>query len=140
MSRLIKRMSIWSLDLPRASAVALVALVAAVSGRGVAAQIAWLDTRQIEPFLIQATFPLAEYDALFAELPELQREISRTLGVPPARIPIDIYLFADAEQYRSYTERNFPKVPYRPALFIWDGGTPARLHIPQAGFGRRFTP
>ncbi len=125
MRRLINRMSFCWPDLSRASAVALVALVAAVSGRGVAAQIAWLDSRQIEPFLIQATFPLAEYDGLFAELPELQREISRTLGVPPAHIPIDIYLFADVEQYRSYTQRHFPKVPYRPALFIWDGGTPA---------------
>jgi hypothetical protein len=107
------------------SAIALAVFVAAVSGRSVAAQIAWLDTRQVEPFVIQATFPLAEYDRLFLELPELQREISRTLGVPPARTPIDIFLFADAEQYRSYTARHFPKVPYRPALFIWDGGSPA---------------
>jgi hypothetical protein len=108
-----------------AAAITLAVIVTAVSGSGVAAQIAWLDSRQIQPFVIQATFPLAEYDGLFLELPELQREISRTLGVPPARTPIDIFLFANAEQYREYTERHFPKVPYRPALFIWDGGSPA---------------
>jgi hypothetical protein len=89
------------------------------------AQIAWLDSRRIEPFVIQATFPLAEYDQLFHELPELQREISRTLGIPPARAPIEIFLFSSANEYRSYLEKHFPKVPYRPALFIWDGGTPA---------------
>jgi hypothetical protein len=121
----IDRIRYWRQYLARASAIALAVFAAATSGRGVAAQITWLDTRQIEPFVIQATFPLAEYDGLFLELPELQQEISRTLGVPPARTPINIFLFADAEQYRSYTERHFPKVPYRPALFIWDGGSPA---------------
>jgi hypothetical protein len=61
---------------------------------------------------------------LFRELPELQRELSRTLGVPPARNPIYVYLFASEDQYREYIGRNFPKVPYRPALFIWEGGAP----------------
>jgi hypothetical protein len=106
-------------------AVALAVVAAAGSGRGVAAQVPWVDTRRIEPFFIQATFPLSQYDALFLELPELQREISRTLGVPAARTPIEVFLFANAEQYKSYTQRHFPKVPYRPALFILDGGSPA---------------
>jgi hypothetical protein len=85
---------------------------------------AWIDARQIGPFTIHATFPLAEYDQLFLELPELQRELSRILGLPPARKPIGIFLFASIEQYQSFLRQQFPKVPYRPALFVLDGGLP----------------
>jgi hypothetical protein len=102
----------------------LVIMLAAVSRCAKSAEPAWVDTRQIGPFTIQATFPLAAYDRLFQELPELQRELSRTLGVPAARTPIYVYLFSDADQYRTYQERHFPRVPYRPALFIWEGASP----------------
>ena len=105
--------------------IAWVTLVATVSPCAVADQPVWIDGRQIGPFTIQATFRLAEYDALFLELPELQREISRTLGVPPARKPIYVYLFADEGQYRAYQAHHFPKVPYRPALFVSEGGLPS---------------
>jgi hypothetical protein len=84
----------------------------------------WVDSRQVGVFTIQAAFPLSEYERLFQELPELQSELSHTLAVPPARNPIYVYLFASEEQYKTYVEHYFPKVPYRPALFIWEGGTP----------------
>jgi hypothetical protein len=86
--------------------------------------VQWIDTRQVGPFVFQATFPLKPYEKLFAELPELQREISRILGISPARDPIYVYLFSDAEQYRAYIERHYPQVPFRPALFILEGGSP----------------
>ena len=89
-----------------------------------AADEAWVDTRQIGPFIIQATFSLTPYERLFAELPELQRELMRTLGIAPARDLIYVYLFSDADQYRAYQERHFPRVPYRPALYVLDGGSP----------------
>jgi hypothetical protein len=85
---------------------------------------AWIDARQVGPFVIQATFPLAPYDSMFAELPELQRELTRTLAIPPANAPIYVYLFANDDEYRAYQQRHFPRVPYRPALFILDGGSP----------------
>ena len=107
----------------RAACVPVI-LLAAAARCAFGAEPVWIDARQIGPFAIQATFPLAEYDRLFLELPELQRELSRTLGLVPARRPIYVYLFADAEQYRAYQQRRFPKVPYRPALFIWEGGAP----------------
>jgi hypothetical protein len=88
-----------------------------------AADAAWVDARQVGPFTIQATFSLKPYEHLFAELPELQRELTRTLGIPPAKQPISVYLFSDADDYRAYTERHFPKVPYRPALFVLEGGS-----------------
>jgi hypothetical protein len=84
----------------------------------------WTDTRQVGPFVFQSTFPLASCEPLFAELPELQRELTRTLGLPPAKEPIYVYLFSDADQYRAYKDEHFPTVPYRPALFILEGGSP----------------
>ena len=86
--------------------------------------VKWTDTRQVGPFQIQSTFPLAKYDKLFTELPDLQREITRTLGVPATSSPINVFLFSDEEQYRAYVQRNFPQVPYRPALFVIQSGAP----------------
>lgn len=86
--------------------------------------VKWTDTRQVGPFQIQSTFSLAKYEKLFNELPDLQRELTRTLGVPPTTTPVYVYLFTDEAQYRSYIERHFPQVPYRPALFVLEGGSP----------------
>jgi hypothetical protein len=85
------------------------------------AEQTWTDTRAIGPFLCQSTFPLHECDPILVELPELQRELTRTLGLPPAREPIGICLFADAAEHRAYLERHFGNVPYRRALFIKEG-------------------
>ncbi|MCI0492864.1 MAG: hypothetical protein L0Z07_08000 [Planctomycetes bacterium] len=82
----------------------------------------WVDTRQVGPFVCQATFPLGEYEVLFAELPELQRELTRTLGLPPARRPIDIKLFADETEHRAFLKQHYAHVPYRRALFVKEGG------------------
>lgn len=107
-----------------AVAIAMAASLSSFVPRAIAVDRFWIDTRQVGVFTIQATFPLSKYDRLFQELPELQRELSRTLAIPPARNPIHVYLFSSAEQYKTYTQRHFPKVPYRPALFIWEGGAP----------------
>ncbi|MEX0642394.1 MAG: hypothetical protein WD468_06820 [Pirellulales bacterium] len=93
---------------------------------------AWVDTRSVGPFVCQATFPLAECDPLLVELPELQRELTRTLGVPAARNPIGIYLFSNAAQHQAYIEQHFPNVPYRRALFVKEGdqaGVYAYRHV-----------
>ena len=87
-------------------------------------QPGWIDSRQIGPFIIQATFDLKPYEKLFAELPELQRELSRTLGVATAKGPIYVSLFDSDEQYRKFTQQHFPKVPYRSALFVLENGSP----------------
>jgi len=86
--------------------------------------VAWTDSRQVGPFIIQATFPLAQYEKLFHELPDLERELIRTLGISAAKQPIYVFLFSDVEQYREFTQKQFPKVPYRSALFVVDGGVP----------------
>jgi hypothetical protein len=82
---------------------------------------AWVDSREIGPFVCQASFPLAEYAPLLADLPELQRELARTLGIRPTRQFVDIYLFGDAAEHRAYIEQHFPHVPYRRALFVKEG-------------------
>jgi hypothetical protein len=86
--------------------------------------VQWTEARTIGPFEIQANFPLAKYDALFKELPDLQREITRTLGVRPATSPIHVYIFSNEDDYRAYAQRHFPKVPYRSALFVLQNGLP----------------
>jgi hypothetical protein len=58
-------------------------------------------------------------------LPDLEREIDRTLGLPPAHEPIYVYLFADATSHRQYLHQHFPNVPYRRALFVKEGGLAA---------------
>ena len=82
----------------------------------------WVDTRQSGPFICQATFPLKEYEPLLAELQQLQPELIRTLGITPAAEPMYIYLFSDETSHRAYLKEHYPNVPYRPALFVKEGG------------------
>ncbi|HEY4235539.1 MAG TPA: hypothetical protein VGM76_19055 [Lacipirellulaceae bacterium] len=96
-----------------------------VGGPSAVAAEPWVDARQVGPFICQATFPLHEYDPLLAKLPDLEREIDRTLGLPPAHEPIYIYLFSDAQSHRQYLHQHFPDVPYRRALFVKEGGLAA---------------
>ncbi len=103
---------------------ALAAPLASVLATGDGFQPGWIDSRQIGPFFIQATFDLKPYEKLFAELPELQRELTRTLGIAPAKGPISVSLFDNDEQYRTFTKQHFPKVPYRSALFVIENGSP----------------
>jgi hypothetical protein len=82
----------------------------------------WVDARQVGPFVFEGTFPLKDIEYVFEQLPALEREMVRTLGVEPARQPVTIYLFANAEEHRAYLEMHHPKVPYRRALYIKSGG------------------
>jgi hypothetical protein len=87
-----------------------------------AAEPNWLDSRNVGPFVVQATFSLEPHQRLLNELPELQRELSRTLGIPAATQPITLCLFAEAEEHKRYLAEHFPQVPYRRALFIKSDG------------------
>jgi hypothetical protein len=102
------------------AALAMCSFVADSRSKARAAE-AWIDTRSVGPFICQATFSLADCEPLLVELPELQRELTRTLGIRAPRQPIYIYLFADAPQHQTYIEQHFPLVPYRRALYIKEG-------------------
>jgi hypothetical protein len=82
----------------------------------------WIDRRQSGPFRYHADFRLADCEALVEELFQLQAELVRTLGVAPAKEPIDVYLFRGKQEYQNFLRRHFPHVPYRQALFIKSQG------------------
>jgi hypothetical protein len=105
-------------------ACAVASLLTTVSASDTGFHPGRMDSREIGPFVIQATFSLKPYEKLFAELPELQRELTRTLGVPPAKGPIYVFLFDSDDQYRKFTQQHFPKVPYRSALFVLENSSP----------------
>ena len=118
------RFKIGQFNLILATAVALIGWSASARTFDEGVQPSWTDSRQIGPFIIQATFDLKPYERLFAELPELQRELSRTLGIAAAKGPIYVSLFESKDQYQKFTQQHFPKVPYRSALFVIDNGLP----------------
>jgi hypothetical protein len=119
-------MKVRILTMPRLSAKLFVAAYAAIICLGLSTAVAvepkWIDTRQIGPFVCRATFPLDDYERLLANLPELQRELTRTLGLPVARQPIHVYLFGKADEHQQYLASHFPQVPYRQALFTQSDG------------------
>ena len=82
----------------------------------------WVDTRQVGPFVCQATFSLDELEPFFAELETLDSDLIRTLGIEAANQPIYIYLFSNAQTHREYLAKHYPNVPYRRALFVEQGG------------------
>jgi hypothetical protein len=82
----------------------------------------WTDVRAAGPFVCRADFPLLSHEALFDDLAELQEDLVRVLGVPPAEESIEIYLFRRESGYRRYLDTLFPDVPYRRALYIKRGG------------------
>jgi hypothetical protein len=97
-------------------------ILVALWGESSQAADPWVDTRQIGPFICQATFPLKECESVFAELEGLEAELVRTLGIEPAREPIYIYLFSSEKSHRAYFRKHFPDVPWRRALFVREGG------------------
>jgi hypothetical protein len=86
---------------------------------------AWVDRRTDGPFQTAAAFPLGDFNAVFSELGRLERELQRTLGLPSAEGPIDVYLFADERSHRQFMSEAFPRVPYRRALFVQRDGRSA---------------
>jgi hypothetical protein len=89
--------------------------------RGAAGAEPWVDTRQVGPFVCQATFALDELAPFFAELETLDRDLMRTLGIEPASQPIYIYLFSNLSSHREYVTKHYPDIPYRRALFVQEG-------------------
>lgn len=107
--------------LRRATAVAAIVLLAA--GGSVAlprhsAADGWVDVKVSGPFVCRAEFALAGTEGLLKELTQLQAELVRCLGIPPAREQIELYLFRNEDTYRRYIELYLPEVPYRRALYV----------------------
>jgi hypothetical protein len=103
-----------------AAAGAVVACSAGGAARG-AADV-WADRRNYGPFQCVAAFPLAPLDGFFHELSRLEQELQRTLGAPPASNTVELYLLADEASYRRLLKEQFPRAPYRRALYVRRGG------------------
>lgn len=78
----------------------------------------WPDERVAGPFVCRADFDLKEHLVFLRELGPLQRELIRTLGVPPADEPIHLYLFEQKKTYQNFLKHHFPSVPYRRAVYF----------------------
>jgi hypothetical protein len=104
----------------------------AIGGLTVAAELAgahraeaspaWIDRRSDGPFQCVGAFPLVGLTPVFADLGRLEHELQRTLGLPPAEGPIEVYLFADERSHREYLSQLYPRVPYRRALYVQRSG------------------
>ena len=62
---------------------ALVAMALLASCCAAAVAGPWADERHYGPVICRGNLPLAPYDGLFRQLVDLQRELERTLAVPP---------------------------------------------------------
>jgi hypothetical protein len=82
------------------------------------AAAAWIDRREYGPFQCVAAFPLAPLEPVFDELSQLEHELQRTLGLPPAKATVEVYLLADEASHRALLEQLYPRVPYRRALYV----------------------
>jgi len=90
--------------------------------RHASAEPAWVDQRQVGPFVCQADFPLVNHPSLLAELAPLEQELRRVLALQPCRTPVYLHLLANEERHKAYLSERFPGVPYRRALFVKQHG------------------
>jgi hypothetical protein len=88
----------------------------------------WKDQRASGPVICRADFSLAGYEGLFHDLASVQNDLVRTLAVPPAAEPIELYLFQDKRTFSGYMQKRFPNVPFRRALFV-KGAGPGRVFV-----------
>jgi hypothetical protein len=82
----------------------------------------WVDGRVAGPFVCRADFSLDGLEGLFDDLARLQDDLVRDLRVPPAQVPIGLYLFRDRASYRRFLGSYLPEVPYRRALYVRKDG------------------
>lgn len=83
---------------------------------------AWVDHRSYGPFQCRATFSLANFAPVFQELSAVEKELQRTLAVPPAGQAIDIYIVENEQAHRQLLSQLYPRVAYRRALYVQRSG------------------
>jgi hypothetical protein len=102
----------------------LLAILVELSSAGLKGAVAasWADQRSFGPVVCRADFALTGYEGLFREVAAVQLELQRTLGIAPARQPIEVFLFRDEAAYARNFQSHFPSVSYRRALFVKPSG------------------
>ena len=86
----------------------------------------WTDSRVAGPLICRADFSLTPDESTLRELAQLQLDLVRQLGIPPAAEPIEVYLFHDRATYARYISRFVPGAPYRRAIYA-KGRGPGRV-------------
>jgi len=107
----------WSLHITLACLGGLL-----VAGEPACAAAPWVEERTVGTFLCRAEFSLDEIHGLLEELRQIQADLTRSLGIPPAKEPIELCLFRSAASYHQFLARNLPTVPYRRALYVKSNG------------------
>jgi hypothetical protein len=102
-----------------------VAVAIAGTRRTTAAATPWVDRDSYGPFQCVAAFSLASLDGVDDDLARLEQELQRTLALPPARDPIEVFMLADEASHRAMLAELFPRVPYRRALYVQREGRAA---------------
>lgn len=115
MSGELQSVCLWCRVVPLALLALLVARVGSAADD-------WADVRVAGAFICRADFSLQGSGALLDDLAQLQDDLVRVLGVPPAQERVELYLFRGESGYRQYLAAFFPEVPYRRALYIKRGG------------------
>lgn len=80
--------------------------------------VAWVEERQIGPYLIRSEFALKDIQSLVDELADLQSDIERQLGLKCQPGEIQIHLFRSHGSYVEYLRKRIPDGVKRQALFV----------------------
>lgn len=113
----------------RCAALAVTLLVTggcAASRRQSAAGLPSSHAVRSEQVLLLCDKPIPQEEEILAELSQVRRNVSETLGIPHGEREVVVYLFADRERYARYMRETHPNLPARRAFFI---GTPRELAV-----------
>lgn len=78
--------------------------------------------RAFGPFIVRADFPLKSHESIFADLAQIQQDLTARLRIPVAEERIEVFLFRSRSAYDQYLKQWYPNIPYRRALYTKNKG------------------
>ena len=82
--------------------------------------------QRVSQYVFTSDFQVPADAPLLKELTELRDQVAKELRLPPAHVPIKVYLFEDQQKYRAYMRKKHPELPERRAYFLaWERSPPA---------------
>ena len=85
------------------------------TGRG---DSAWVEERELGPYLIRSEFPLRDVHELVQDLGDLQQDLEETLHLQCQPQAIQIHLFSSKRTYDDYLRIRVPEGMSRQALYV----------------------
>ena len=89
----------------------------------------WTSTKIVGPFVCWGDFDLTEVESSLASLAEVHQSLQANLNLPPVQEWIEVYIFESDASWRAFLRENYPKVPYRRAMFIKKKGQRCQLFL-----------